>query len=211
MPLYIGAVDDDPDILYTLEAMSSTQGWKMVTSVDPETCLKWVVDGDIDILLVDFHMPKMNGLEVIRKARELSDEAVLVALTIEEDEKIASELLLAGADDFITKPLQLADFQARIRLHGKLVYQRKSLNWDERQKGISNDTLRVIMQFLKQQKEDVTWKDISKSCEISHATVHRYLEYLVNRGKVVKLNIYRDGKPGRPMSVYRWISEGDSN
>lgn len=204
MPLYIGAVDDDPDILYTLEAMSSTQGWEMVTSVDPETCLKWVADGDIDILLVDFHMPKMNGLEVIRNARELSDETVLVALTIEEDEKIASELLLAGADDFITKPLQLADFQARIRLHGKIVSQRRSLNWDERQKGISNDTLRVIMQFLKQQEKDVTWKDISKSCEISHATAHRYLEYLVNRGKVVKLNIYRDGKPGRPMSAYRW-------
>ncbi len=204
MSLYIGAVDDDPDILYTLEAMASTQGWHMATSVDSSRSLKWVSDKEVDILLVDFHMPGMNGLEVISKARQLSDQIVLIALTIEEDEKIASELLMAGADDFITKPLHLADFKSRIRLHGKLVNQRRSLNWDERKKGINNDTLRVIVRFLKEDQEEVTWKEVSNHCDISHATAHRYLEYLANRGMVVKVNIYRDGKPGRPMSAYRW-------
>src|SRR6056297_283877 len=193
MSLYIGAVDDDPDILYTIEAMASTQGWCMVTSVDPETSLEWISSREVDILLVDFHMPGMNGLEVVKKARQLSDEVVIIALTIEDDEKIASELLLAGADDFITKPLHLADFKSRIRLHGKLVHQRRSLNWDERQKGM---------------KEEVTWKEISCHCEISHATAHRYLEYLANRGAVLKVSIYRDGKPGRPMSAYRWSNDG---
>lgn len=207
MSLYIGAVDDDPDILYTIEAMASTQGWHMVTSVDPETSLKWISSREVDILLVDFHMPGMNGLEVVKKARQLSDEVVIIALTIEDDEKIASDLLLAGADDFITKPLHLADFKSRIRLHGKLVHQRRSLNWDERQKGINKDTLRMIMAFLKEKKEDVTWKEVSSHCEISHATAHRYLEYLANRGMAVKVSIYRDGKPGRPMSAYRWCND----
>jgi len=208
MSLYIGAVDDDPDILYTIEAMASTQGWHMVTSVDPETSLEWISSREVDILLVDFHMPGMNGLEVVKKARQLSDEVVIIALTIEDDENIASELLLAGADDFITKPLHLADFKSRIRLHGKLVHQRRSLNWDERQKGINKDTLRMIMAFLKEKKEEVTWKEISCHCEISHATAHRYLEYLANRGAVLKVSIYRDGKPGRPMSAYRWSNDG---
>ncbi len=40
MFLYIGTIDDDPDILYTLEAMASTQGWYMVTSTDPQTCFQ---------------------------------------------------------------------------------------------------------------------------------------------------------------------------
>ena len=204
MSLYIGAVDDDPDILYTIEAMAATQGWHMVTSVDPAASLRWVSAKEVDILLVDFHMPLMNGLEVIKEARRLSDKIVLIALTIEDDERIASDLLLAGADDFITKPIRLADFKSRIRLHGKLVHQRKSLNWDERKKGISSDTLHAIMEFVKQSGDDVTWKEVSAHCDIAHATAHRYLEYLSNRGIVTKVNIYRDGKPGRPMAAYRW-------
>jgi len=206
MSLYIGAVDDDPDILYTIKAMADTQGWHMVTTVTPSVSLDWVSAREIDILLVDFHMPRMNGLEVIKKARRLSDEIVLIALTIEDDEKIASGLLLAGADDFITKPIHLADFKSRIRLHGKLVHQRKSLNWDERKKGINSDTLRAIMEFVKRSGDDVTWKEVSAHCDIAHATAHRYLEYLSNRGIVTKVNIYRDGRPGRPMAAYQWNS-----
>lgn len=204
MAIHIGAVDDDPGILYTLEAMASTQGWYMATSVNPETALKWVSDRDVDILLVDFHMPGMNGLQVVKKARQLSSDIVLIALTIEDDEKVASELLLAGADDFITKPIHLADFKSRIRLHGKLVDQRKSLNWDERKKGINSDTLHKIARLIKGSGEAVTSRDIADQCKISHATAHRYLEYLANRGMTVKVNIYRDGKPGRPRSAYRW-------
>lgn len=204
MSLHIGAIDDDPDILYTLEAMASTQGWYMVTSTDPKTCFKWISGKDIDILLVDFHMPKMNGLEVIRKARELSGDMVLIALTIEDDEKLASELLLAGADDFITKPIHLADFKARIRLHGKLVVQRKSLNWDERKKGISNETLHKVITFVRDKGAVVSCEDVSYACELSYVTAHRYLEYLTNRGLVSKSSVAQDGKPGRPRSNYRW-------
>ena len=204
MSLYIGAIDDDPDILYTLEAMASTQGWDMITATDPNTCFQWISGKEIDILLVDFHMPVMNGLEVIEKSRQLSREIVLIALTIEDDEKLASDLLLAGADDFITKPIHLADFQARIRLHGKLVLQRRSLNWDERKKGISSDTLHRIIIFVRDSGTDVTCEDLSCKCDLSYVTAHRYLEYLSNRGLVVKTSILQEGRPGRPRSSYRW-------
>ena len=204
MSLYIGTIDDDPDILYTLEAMASTQGWYMVTSTDPQTCFQWISGKEIDILLVDFHMPEMNGLEVIRKARELSGDVVLIALTIEDDEKLASELLLAGADDFITKPIHLADFKARIRLHGKLVIQRRSMNWDERKKGISSDTLHRVLVYIRDSRTDINCEDVSAQCDLSYVTAHRYMEYLSNRGLVVKTSILQDGKPGRPRSSYRW-------
>ena len=124
MPLHIGAIDDDRSILYTLEAMASTEGWRMLTTNVPEECLDWIKLDEVDILLVDYHMPVMNGLHLIRKARELSSKLVLIALTVEDGGDLAAQLVLAGADDFITKPIRLADFTARIRLHEKLFSHR---------------------------------------------------------------------------------------
>ena len=149
MPLHIGAIDDDRAILYTLEAMASTEGWRMLTTNVPEECLDWVKLDEVDILLVDYHMPVMNGLHLIKRARELSSKLVLIALTVEDGGDLASQLMLAGADDFITKPIRLADFTARIRLHEKLFSHREQLNWDERKKGVSKDTMRRVLERMK--------------------------------------------------------------
>ena len=118
--LALGIVDDDEGTLYTVKAMIETLGHKIYTTTDPEVALGWVKNKLIDILLVDYHMPVMSGLDVIRAARKLSEAVILLALTVEESPQVAHELLTVGADDFILKPLRLADFSARISLHAEL-------------------------------------------------------------------------------------------
>jgi CheY-like chemotaxis protein len=110
MTLHIGVIDDDRGILYTLEAMGTTAGWRMHSTTEPEECLSWVRHDEIDMLLVDYHMPVMNGRQIIKRVRALNTRVILIALTVEDDPSLASELILAGADDFITKPVRLADF-----------------------------------------------------------------------------------------------------
>ena len=114
MNLCIGALDDDCGILYTLEAMASSQGWKMLTTLDPETCLGWVRNDEVDLLLLDYHMPAANGLEVLRKVRDLSAGIPVLVLTVEERPDVARELLLNGADDFINKPVTINLLSAAI-------------------------------------------------------------------------------------------------
>ncbi|MDI9388173.1 MAG: response regulator [Synergistota bacterium] len=202
MPLHIGAIDDDRAILYTLEAMASTEGWRMLTTNVPEECLDWVKLDEVDILLVDYHMPVMNGLHLIKRARELSSKLVLIALTVEDGGDLASQLMLAGADDFITKPIRLADFTARIRLHEKLFSHREQLNWDERKKGVSKDTMRRVLERMKLFTSPKDCEEVAAACGLAYVTAHRYLEYLAERGLVVRSAGVQDGRPGRPKTYY---------
>jgi response regulator of citrate/malate metabolism len=202
MPLHIGAIDDDRSILYTLEAMASTEGWRMLTTNAPEECLDWIKLDEVDVLLVDYHMPVMNGLHLIRKAREISSKIILIALTVEDGGDLASQLMLAGADDFITKPIRLADFTARIRLHEKLFTHREQLNWDERKKGVSKDTMRKVLEKLKEFSVPKDCDDVAAACGLAYVTAHRYLEYLVERGLIVRSSGIQDGRPGRPKAYY---------
>jgi len=206
MPLHIGAIDDDKSILYTLEAMASTEGWRMLTTSEPEECLDWVRLDEVDILLVDYHMPVMNGLHVIRKARELSSKLVLIALTVEDGGELASKLTLAGADDFISKPIRLADFTARIRLHEKIFSHREQLNWEERKKGVSKDTMRKVLEKLKEFPAPADCDEIAATCGLAYVTAHRYLEYLSDRGLISRSAGVQDGRPGRPKTYYSIIS-----
>ncbi len=166
MPLHIGAIDDDKSILYTLEAMASTEGWRMLTTSEPEECLDWVRLDEVDILLVDYHMPVMNGLHVIRKARELSSKMVLIALTVEDGGELASKLTLAGADDFISKPIRLADFTARIRLHEKIFFPQGAVELGRKKKGVSKDTMRKVLEKIKDFQAPADCDEIAAACAL---------------------------------------------
>lgn len=209
MTLRLGAIDDDEGILYTLEAMALSQGWHIRTTQVPDEALEWVRTDMVDILLVDFHMPVMSGLQLIRKARELSDNVVLLVLTVEEDPHVARDLLLAGADDFVTKPLRLADFAARMGLHGQLNQMRRQGRRDRPRKGISEETLRKVLETIASSSVPVDARALAAETGLAYPTVNRYLEHLVRMGQIVKKQEQVDGKPGRPRAFYE-KARGDS-
>lgn len=69
MSFCICALDDDESTLYTLEAMTQTQGWSFKGTVSSAEFLDWVRTGGADILLLDYHLPLENGLDVLRKVK----------------------------------------------------------------------------------------------------------------------------------------------
>lgn len=202
MTLRIGALDDDEAVLFTLEAMASSQGWHMSTTTDPDRCLSWIREDAIDLLLLDVHMPRRGGLETLRRIRETGSAVAVLMLTVEERPEIARECLLAGADDFINKPLRLADFSARIRLHERLAQQRREQHWEKNRKGISPETQRRVLEVLRETPGPRDIEDLSARCGLSYPTTHRYLEHLVERGVVIRTPVFQDGKPGRPRMRY---------
>jgi DNA-binding response OmpR family regulator len=205
MILRLAALDDDETILYTLEAMALTQGWEIQVTTRPQRALDWIRDGAIDILLVDYHLPLMSGLDVVRRARELSDSVVLLVLTVEEAPEVARDLTLAGADDFVSKPVRLADFSSRIRLHGELVRYRRESRRDQPRKGISEETSRKVLDELRVSETFLDVRAVASSLNLAYPTAHRYLEYLVERGSAQRIQEDPEGKPGRPRSLYRFV------
>ena len=205
MTLFLGALDDDPGILYTLEAMASSRGWDMKTTTIPAEALDWIRDDSIDMLLLDLHMPVMSGLEVLREARKISSEAVLLVLTVEESLDVARDLHIAGADDFISKPLRLADFASRIALHAELGRYRREGRREQPRKGLSEEITRKVLDMVKNCKAPVGARTVAEKVGISYPSAHRYLEFLTSRGSLSRSSHNIDGKPGRPRSLYQAI------
>jgi CheY-like chemotaxis protein len=201
LSLYLGALDDDRSILYTLEAMAVSQGWEMRTTTDPEEALSWIREDRLDILLVDYHMPVLSGAEVIRRAREMSGSVVLLVLTVEESTTVAKELLLAGADDFVSKPVRLADFASRIRLHGELARYRRDMRKDTPRKGISEATLRRVQDLLLEEEGPFDVRAVATALGLAYPTAPRDLEYLVERGSALRIQEDPEGKPDAPVSA----------
>lgn len=203
MSLCICALDDDESILYTLEAMAVTQSWVFKGTSRIDECLDWVRDGVGDLLLLDYHMPHQNGLDVLRKVRLISPNLPVLMLTVELNPSVAEELLLAGAEDFINKPIRLADFLARIRLHRKLADHRLR-GESEVQKGIGQETLQKVVRYLKGSGVSAEIDEVARQCGLSYTTAHRYLDYLAKRGLVSCSEILQNGKPGRPTRAYHF-------
>ena len=68
-------VDDDEGILYTLEAIGRMAGWSVDTATGPETVLASLKHQAYDVIIVDYHMPDMDGVELVREIRKIGNSA----------------------------------------------------------------------------------------------------------------------------------------
>ena len=116
--LKILCVDDEPQILKLFEAILTPEGYEVIKAQNGQEALEKLKDQWIDLVILDVKMPKMDGFEVCRRVKEykqpLDIPVVLVTgLTAKEDRIKGIE---AGAEDFISKPIEPAEVLARIRM-----------------------------------------------------------------------------------------------
>jgi two-component system response regulator ChvI len=112
--LQIALVDDDRNILTTVSIALQAEGFATRLYSDGETALKALLDNPPDLAVFDIKMPKMDGMELLRRLRENSPLPVIF-LTSKDDESDEEAGLQLGADDYIAKPFSLRLLIARIR------------------------------------------------------------------------------------------------
>ena len=114
MPVTIALVDDDRNILTSVSIALQAEGFATRVYSDGEAALKALVDNPPDLAVLDVKMPKMDGMELLRRLREKTEIPVIFLTS--KDEEIDEALGLAmGADDYITKPFSQRLLIARIR------------------------------------------------------------------------------------------------
>jgi two-component system, OmpR family, KDP operon response regulator KdpE len=106
-------VDDEPQIRRALSLNLKARGYEVLEAITGEAALAAVKADHPDIVLLDLGLPDMDGMVVLESLREWSDVAVIV-LTVRDDERSKVEALDAGADDYVTKPFDMADLAERI-------------------------------------------------------------------------------------------------
>ena len=108
-------VDDETSIRSFLQVSIETQGYKCIDAADGTNAIMLATSHNPDIMILDLGLPDMDGLDVIKRLRKISQMPIIVISARGHDrEKV--EALDAGADDYLTKPFSVTELLARLRV-----------------------------------------------------------------------------------------------
>ncbi|MEL5989174.1 response regulator transcription factor [Kurthia gibsonii] len=107
-------VDDDTEIRKLITIYLENEGFETIQLANGEEAVQFLQSIDVDLILLDVMMPKMNGIEACMKIREEKNTPIIFLSAKSEDlDKIQG--LISGADDYITKPFNPLELIARVK------------------------------------------------------------------------------------------------
>lgn len=110
------SVDDNINSLRIIESYTKPLSLDVNSFEDPQKALMASQNIEYDLVIVDYVMPKLNGLQFIKEFRKNNSDIPIIMLTaVEDDIDLQIEALRLGANDFLTKPANPAAFQARVQ------------------------------------------------------------------------------------------------
>src|ERR687885_195288 len=107
-------VDDEEAVQKLLAYPLEHEGFRVLQARDGEEALARFAAEDVDLVVLDLMLPKLDGLEVCKRLRAES-EVPIIMLTARDDELDKVVGLELGADDYITKPFSIREFRSRVR------------------------------------------------------------------------------------------------
>ena len=107
-------VDDDKEIVDSIEIYLKSEGFKIYKAYDGMKALEIITENDIHLILMDIMMPKLDGIKTCLKIRESKNiPIIMLSAKGEDSDKILG--LNVGADDYITKPFNNLELVARVK------------------------------------------------------------------------------------------------
>ena len=107
-------VDDEPQLTRVLRTGLKSRGYDVLAAEDGEGGFRLFQEWKPDLIIADLAMPNMDGLELCRRIRAISQVPIII-LSAKDEERIKVEALDIGADDFVTKPFGIDELLARMR------------------------------------------------------------------------------------------------
>jgi two-component system response regulator ChvI len=173
----IALVDDDRNILASLSIAFETEGYRIMTYADGVSALDGFKTSPPDLAIFDVKMPRMDGMETLRRLREKSDIPVIF-LSSKEDEIDELFGLKMGAEDFIRKP-----FSQRILIERVRAVLRRHMRKDSPAKEVQAKSIERGELRMDPERHSCTWKNEPVTLTV---TEFRILQALVSRPGVVR-------------------------
>jgi DNA-binding response OmpR family regulator len=107
-------VDDEDSIQKLLAYPLERDGFRVIPARDGDEALRRFAEEDVDLVVLDIMLPRLDGLEVCKRLRAESTVPIIM-LTARDDELDKVLGLELGADDYITKPFSIREFRSRVR------------------------------------------------------------------------------------------------
>ncbi|AKG45634.1 response regulator [Streptomyces xiamenensis] len=176
----------------------------------------------VDLVLLDFYLPDMTGLDVCRGLRAHGQLADIIAVTSARDVQIVRSALAYGVVQYLLKPFTFAAFRDKLERyaeyrrqlvgHGRTTAQQdldrafgalRGSVGGPLPKGMSNQTLSSVVDALREHApRGLTASETADRLGMARVTTRRYLEHLADQGLVTRHPRY--GTQGRPEHVYHW-------
>lgn len=215
-------VEDDPILAEAHASYVSRVPGFVVTAIARQgaQALDVIGRGGVDLVLLDFYLPDMGGLDVCRALRARGQTIDIIAVTSERNLAVVKAAIALGVVQYVVKPFTFATFSDRLNRYAE--YRRlitaagtgaaqrdvdrvfSALRTPTRMllpKGLSEGTLGALIDALKS-GDEVTASEIGEVAGVSRVTARRYLEYLTAHRMAARALRY--GTKGRPEHVYRW-------
>jgi two-component system response regulator ChvI len=174
----IALVDDDRNILSSVAIAFESEGYRVVTYTDGASALDGFKTSQPDIAILDIKMPRMDGMETLRRLRTTSDLPVIF-LTSKDDEIDEVFGLKMGAEDFIRKPFSQRILVERV----KAVLRRRTPKDNSASKEVQATAIERGQLRMDPERHHCTWNN---KHVILTVTEFRILEALASRPGVVK-------------------------
>src|SRR5512136_718365 len=173
----IALVDDDRNILTSVSIALEAEGYRITTYTDGASALDGFKSAPPDLAILDIKMPRMDGMETLRRLRQKSDLPVIFLTS--KDEQI-DELfgLKIGADDFIRKP-----FSQRLLVERVKAVLRRAAKDSATPKDAQNEVLERGLLRMDPERHTCTWKNAPVTLTVTEFLI---LQALASRPGVVK-------------------------
>ena len=179
-------------------------------------------DPDVDLILLDMHLPDGHGLALLRRLRAAGHSCDVVAVTSARDVDVVRQAVAQGVVSYLIKPFTFAGFRAKLeqyaayrnQLAGRadeldqaevdtvLASLRPALGHADLPKGLTMTTLTQVSRTVREAAEPVSASEVGRLLGTSRVTARRYLEYLADSRLVDRDT--RFGGTGRPEVEYSW-------
>lgn len=110
-------VDDEPDVCEVISNFLGKRGYDVITANDGQEALSKLSTEKPALILLDIRMPEMDGIECLRRIKELDKEVPVIMVTCVTNIDIARKSMELGATDYLTKPLGYSALETAISMH----------------------------------------------------------------------------------------------
>ena len=155
-PMRVVIVDDHRTNIQLAEALLGRMGGCKATSfTDPVEAFEWCCVNDFDLLIVDYMMPEMDGIDLIAQLRANPQFSLvpMLMVTATSEREVRHRALKAGATDFLTKPIDTVEFRARVR--NMLALHKSHVEVANRAAILSVEVRRATEAILEREKDTV--------------------------------------------------------
>jgi len=178
------SIDDNQNNLFLIEAICSEIGIQVTSFDDPVNGLMHVLQNDVDVIVIDYMMPQLNGIEFIKEYRNSKKNVPIVMITAAgNDDDIHKAAFEAGVNDFLSKPVNSTLFQARIST--LITNYKAQLLLQDRAKLLESEVQKTTKELLYSEHE--TLRILGKTAEFKDPETASHVARVAHYSKLLAI------------------------